>query len=192
MDDVTTALAWARANVGQFGGDPDFVAVAGCSAGGHLASLAGLASDADTAVDAVVSIYGLYDWKDRSTKERDRFVQFLERIVVKRSQARHPAVFLAASPIEQTHASAPPFLVVHGSADGIIPVAEARSFVARLRAVSRAKVGYIELPGLGHGFDLVDATHTAPVVVAIGRFLAQIRRDHTADRDDRNTSTNMP
>ena len=86
-----------------------------------------------TSVDAVVSVYGLYDWQDRSTKERDHFMRFLERIVVKRSQARHPEVFLAASPIEQTHASAPPFLVVHGSADGIIPVAEARSFVARLR-----------------------------------------------------------
>ena len=192
MEDVRAALAWARANVGQFGGDPDFVAVAGCSAGGHLASLAGLASGAGTSVDAVVSIYGLYDWQDRSTRERDRFMRFLERIVVKRSQARHPEVFLAASPIDQTHASAPPFLVVHGSADAIIPVAEARSFVARLRAVSRAKVGYIELPGLGHGFDLIDARHTAPVVAAIGRFLTQMHRDHTAARVSRRRPRQLP
>ena len=40
--DVTSAIAWARANAEQYGGDPSFVAVAGCSAGGHMASLAGL------------------------------------------------------------------------------------------------------------------------------------------------------
>ena len=102
--------------------------------------------------------------------------------MVGQSQIRRPEVFLAASPIEKIHESAPPFVVVHGSADAIIPVTEARSFVERLRAVSRAKVGYIELPGLGHGFDLVDATHTAPVVAAIGRFLTQIHRDRTAVR----------
>ncbi|WP_410506712.1 alpha/beta hydrolase [Mycobacterium sp. 29Ha] len=192
MQDVTAAVAWARANADQFGGDPDFLAVAGTSAGGHLASLVGLASDAETSVDAVVSIYGLYDWQDRSTRERDHFMRFLERIVVKRSQARHPEVFLAASPIDQTHALAPPFLVVHGSADALIPVAEARSFVARLRAVSRAKVGYIELPGLGHGFDLIDATHTAPVIAAIGRFLTQIHRDHAAARVGRRRPRQLP
>ncbi|MGZ6779065.1 MAG: alpha/beta hydrolase fold domain-containing protein, partial [Mycobacterium sp.] len=65
--DVNAAIAWARASVEQYGGDPGFVAVAGASAGGHLASLAGLtpgderfrgelADDADTSVDAVVSI----------------------------------------------------------------------------------------------------------------------------------------
>ena len=40
--DVNAAIAWTRANVDQYGGDRDFVAIAGCSAGGHLAALAGL------------------------------------------------------------------------------------------------------------------------------------------------------
>ena len=42
ITDVKTAIAWARANVDKFGGDRNFVAIAGCSAGGHLAALAGL------------------------------------------------------------------------------------------------------------------------------------------------------
>ncbi|SBS77890.1 Esterase/lipase (fragment) [uncultured Mycobacterium sp.] len=78
ITDVKAAIAWARANAEQFGGDPSFVAVAGCSAGGHLATLAGLTNgdpqwqaelhaDADTSVDAVVSVYGLYHWHDKST-----------------------------------------------------------------------------------------------------------------------------
>jgi acetyl esterase/lipase len=193
MTDVKAAIAWARANAQQFGGDPDFVAVAGCSAGGHLATLAGLTAndpqwqadlpaEADTSVDAVVSVYGLYDWHDRSTPERDRFMEFLERVVVKRSQARHPEVFRAASPMERVHSFAPPFLAVHGSRDGLIPVEEARSFVDRLRSVSDATVAYIELPGVGHGFDLVDGVRTAPVVAAIGRFLHHVHQVRVQDK----------
>ena len=185
ITDVKAAIAWARANAQRFGGDPNFVAVAGCSAGGHLATLAGLTANdpqwqaelpaaADTSVDAVVSVYGLYDWQDRSTQERDRFMEFLERVVVKRSQATHPEVFRAASPTGRIHSLAPPFLAVHGSDDRLIPVAEARAFVDRLRSVSEAAVGYIELPGVGHGFDLLDGVRTAPVVAAIGRFLNQV------------------
>jgi acetyl esterase/lipase len=192
MTDVKAAIAWARANAQQFGGDPNFVAVAGCSAGGHMATLAGLSAndpqwqadlpaEADTSVDAVVSVYGLYDWHDRSTPERDCFMEFLERVVVKRSQARHPEVFRAASPMERVHSFAPPFLAVHGSADGLIPVGEARSFVDRLRSVSEATVGYIELPGVGHGFDLVDGVRTAPVVAAIGRFLHHVHQVRLQD-----------
>jgi acetyl esterase/lipase len=188
MTDVKAAIAWARANAGQFGGDPNFVAVAGCSAGGHMATLAGLTGNdpkwqkelpagADTSVDAVVSAYGLYDWVDRSTDERDRFMEFLERVVVKRSQARRPEVFRAASPMERVHSFAPPFLAVHGSEDRLIPVGEARAFVERLRSVSESAVGYIELPGVGHGFDLIDGVRTAPVIAAIGRFLQHVHRE---------------
>ena len=190
MTDVKAAVAWARANVARFGGDPDFIVAAGSSAGGHLATLLGLtandpawqgdlADDADTSVDAVVSLYGLYDWQDRTTAQRANFMRFLERVVVKRSQVRHPEVFRAASPVDRVHSLAPPFLVVHGSRDSLIPVDEARAFVQRLRSVSAAKVGYVELPGVGHGFDLLDGARTGAVVNAIGRFLGQIYKDRS-------------
>ena len=71
-------------------------------------------------MDAVVGIYGRYDWEDRSTVERDRFVDFLERVVVKRRIDRHPEVFRDASPIARIHPDAPPFLVIHGSSDTVI------------------------------------------------------------------------
>lgn len=189
--DVKTAIAWARANVDKFGGDRGFVAVAGASAGGHLAALAGLTGSADrdaeyadhlpaggdTSVDAVVGIYGRYDWEDRSTAERAAFVDFLERVVVGRSMRRHQDIYRQASPIARVHSDAPPFLVVHGSADTVIPVQQARSFADRLREVSRAKVGYLELPGAGHGFDMTDGARTGAMSTAIGLFLNQIHRD---------------
>ena len=190
ITDVKTAIAWARANVDKFGGDRDFVAVAGTSAGGHLAALAGLTpSDpefdatlpegSDTSVDAVVGIYGRYDWEDRSTVERDRFVDFLERVVVKRKLAKKPELFRNASPIARTHAGAPPFLVVHGSGDTVIPVQQARDFVEKLRGDSRAVVSYVELPGAGHGFDMTDGARTGSTATAIGLFLNQVHRNQT-------------
>src|SRR5690625_1921092 len=191
--DVKTAIAWAHANVDKFGGDRDFVAVAGSSAGGHLAALAGLTGSAlgdrefgdrlpagaDTSVDAVVGLYGRYDWQDRSTPERVAFVDFLERVVVGRSIRRHRDLYRKASPIARVHPEARPFLVVHGSADTVIPVAQARAFAGRLRKVSRAKVGYLELPGAGHGFDLTDGARTGAVNTAISLFLNRIHRDYS-------------
>ncbi|WP_054600768.1 alpha/beta hydrolase [Mycolicibacterium fortuitum] len=194
ITDVKAAIAWARANVDKFGGDRNFVAIAGCSAGGHLAALAGLTpnhpdlqgdlpDNADTRVDAVIGIYGRYDWEDRSTEERVRFVDFLERVVVGRKLDRHPEIYRQASPIAQIHPDAPPFLVIHGTGDSVIPVAQARSFVERLKAVSRSVVGYIELPGAGHAFDMTDGARTGAMATAIGLFLNQIHRSRAIDRD---------
>jgi acetyl esterase/lipase len=190
ITDVKTAIAWARANVDKFGGDRNFVAVAGSSAGGHLAALAGLTINdkemqaelpegSDTSVDAVVGIYGRYDWEDRSTAERVRFMDFLERVVVKHRTSRHPEIFRKASPIARVHPKAPPFLVVHGTGDTVIPVAQARGFVERLRAVSHSVVSYVELPGAGHAFDMIDGARTGSMATAIGLFLNQIHRNRT-------------
>lgn len=193
IQDVKAAVAWARANVDQFGGDRDFVTIAGTSAGGHLASLAGLTpgdpafeteltDDADTSVEAAVGIYGRYDWEDQSSPDRKRFIEFLESVVVKRRINRHPDVYRAASPIARVHPDAPPFLVVHGTADGLIPVAQAQAFVEKLRSVSTQPVAYLELPGAHHGFDMTDGARAASAATAVGLFLNEIHRAHLAVR----------
>ncbi|OBK71218.1 alpha/beta hydrolase [Mycobacterium sp. 1274761.0] len=191
--DVNAAIAWARANIAQYGGDPRFVAVAGCSAGGHLASLAGLtpgderfrgelADDADTSVDAVVSIYGRYDWEDRSTPTRRNFQGFLERVVVGRKQSRHPDVYSAASPLARIHADAPPFFLIHGTHDAIIPVHEARQFRAALESTSRNGVVYCEIPRAGHAFDLVDTSHARRCAVEVSNFLDEVKARRAESR----------
>jgi acetyl esterase/lipase len=187
--DVNAAIAWARANVDRFGGDRRFVAIAGCSAGGHLAALAGLTAGdpafrgellehADTSVDAVIGIYGRYDWQDRSTAARENFQGFLERVVVGRKQKRYPDLFSAASPMARIHQDAPPFFLIHGDSDVVIPVDEARSFRDALRATSRNPVKYCEIPRAGHAFDLVDTSHARRCSVEAARFLNDVHQRH--------------
>jgi acetyl esterase/lipase len=100
-------------------------------------------------------------------------------VVVKRKLKKHPEIFRKASPIHQVHADAPPFLVVHGSGDSVIPVWQAQSFVEKLRAVSESVVGYVELPGAGHAFDMIDGARTGATSTAIGLFLNQIHRNRS-------------
>lgn len=187
IDDVSAAIDWTHRTIGEFGGDPDFITIAGCSAGGHLAALAALTrTDADASaspaarVRAAVGLYGRYDWQDRSTEERRRFMHFLESVVVGRREAAAPEVFRSASPIALVDDNAPPFFVVHGTSDAVIPVAQARHFVKTLHERSSSAVRYLELPGAGHAFDIFDGARTDHVVAAVGRFL-QEQWDH---RDD--------
>jgi acetyl esterase/lipase len=103
-------------------------------------------------------------------------MEFLEHMVVKRRQSERPDLFRSASPVALVRAEAPPFLVIHGTGDALIPVSEARCFVERLKQVSRAPVSYVELPGAAHGFDLLDGARTGAAATAIGLFLNHIHR----------------
>jgi acetyl esterase/lipase len=56
----------------------------------------------------------------------------------------------------------------------LIPVEQARSFVGRLREVSRQPVVYAELPYAQHAFDIFGSARAAHAAVAVEQFLAEI------------------
>jgi acetyl esterase/lipase len=62
-------------------------------------------------------------------------------------------VYVDASPIQRLRADAPPFFILHGQDDSIIPVPEGRDFVEALREVSTSTVAYAEIPHAQHAFD---------------------------------------
>lgn len=185
--DCKRALAWIRAHIADYGGDPDNVSVTGGSAGGHLASMMALTADRkeyqpgfehiDTTVRAAVPIYGAYDLTNRlGTWPDAAFRRLLQPWVIKGFLDETPELFEAASPIDQVTEDAPPMLIVHGTRDTVTPVEDARLFAQRLGTASRNPVLYAELHGAQHAFDVFPSIRTAKLVEGVERFLTMCAR----------------
>jgi acetyl esterase/lipase len=189
--DLKRGLAWIKEHADEYDIDPDFVCVTGGSAGGHLAAMMGLTAndpafqpgfeDVDTSLAAAVPFYGIYDFTDQGAfgSDPEIFRRFLEPLVIQAFLAEEPERFAAASPIHHLRPDAPPFFVVHGDRDTLAPVADARTFVDQLRAVSSAPVLYAEMRGAQHAFEVFPSVRTATVIEGVERFLSTLwaRRD---------------
>ena len=183
--DVKAAIKWIKEHGEEYGADPEFIAITGGSAGGHLSALAALTpndpdyqpgfEDADTTVQACVPFYGVYDFTDRRGHwKRSLLRPMLEHRIVKRRIREAKEVFEKASPMSRINPDAPPFFVVHGTRDSLVPVQEARVFVELLREASRAPVLYAELPGAQHAFEIFPSERTGHTLVGVERFLAWV------------------
>ncbi|CAN5268499.1 alpha/beta hydrolase [soil metagenome] len=185
IGDVKRALAWVKANIADHGGDPGFVAITGGSAGGHLSSLAALSAneaafqpgfeEADTSVVAAVPFYGVYDWTNRDGTGRADMEDMLARKVLKSRLEEARDVWEQASTMSWVGPDAPPFFVIHGTNDTLVPVEQARAFVDLLRAGSKEPVAYAELPGAQHAFEIFDSPRTLYTAAAVHRFLEAVR-----------------
>jgi acetyl esterase/lipase len=181
--DVKRAVAWVRENIADYGGDPSFIAITGGSAGGHLASLAALTpndpafqpgfEDADTTIQAVAPYYGVYDFTDAENMH-ELMLPFLEQFVMRARYADDPERFWTASPISYTHHEAPPFFVLHGEKDELVPCGQARAFCAALRAAGAPTVAYAELANAHHAFDIISTVRSRLAADAVADFLGVV------------------
>ncbi|MGA7049746.1 MAG: alpha/beta hydrolase [Mycobacterium sp.] len=181
--DVKRAIAWTKEHIAEYGGDPDWIAITGGSAGGHLSSLAALTpndprfqpgfEEADTRVQVAVPFYGVYDFTRSDNSVHPLMVPMVAKNVFKLSRTEIAEPLRVASPISHVSADAPPFFVLHGTNDSLVPVEQARSFTARLAEVSRQPVVYAELPCAQHAFDIFGSARAAHAAVAVEQFLAK-------------------
>lgn len=180
--DAKLAMKWIRENIGGYGGDPDWVAVTGGSAGGHLCALLALSAndprfqpgfeEVDTRLRAAVPFYGIYDLADReNVRGRSSMRPMLERYVMPVALDQDPDAWDQVSPVCHVSDKAPPFFVIHGRHDALAFVEDARLFVTALRAASLEPVVYAELPYAQHAFDVFHSERTAHAVGAVHRFL---------------------
>lgn len=120
LHDVQAVLRWIRRNPLGLPVDPGRIGLWGQSAGGHLAALAGLDRSRRTPIHAVVTISAptdlLYPGGDVRIDRASPVTALVGGdVTTHRDQLR------AASPIAHVAADAPPFLIVHGSADETVP-----------------------------------------------------------------------
>lgn len=185
--DCKRAIAWIREHAEEFGVDPDFICVAGGSAGGHLAAMVALTAndpeyqpgfeEADTTVQAAVPIYGVYDLADEDSLMTAGFRDLFAGPTVFGSRYRDNAdAFRRYSPIHRVHPDAPPMMIIHGSRDALVPIESARPFAARMAATSRSAVVWVELLGAQHAFDLFPSPRTVRTIEYVERFLDGVHR----------------
>jgi acetyl esterase/lipase len=198
--DVKRAIAWVREHADEYGIDPDFIVISGGSAGGHLASLAALTPNrgelqpgfegADTSVAACISLYGVYDLTNRHDHwPHPGLLDVLERWVIKAPLADARDTYTMMSPVSHLDDKAPPFLLIHGDCDSVVPVAEGRAFFAELREVSQAPCAYLEIPGAQHAFEIFPSPRTMHVLRGVERFVRHIYRQYARKRNSTETAS---
>jgi acetyl esterase/lipase len=159
LQDVRAAIRFLKANAAKYGIDPTKVALWGGSAGGHLAALGGLSCGApgiddkpqpagSECVQAVVSWYGVFDFAPMVQRAEQAPVALLGC----ESGATCPANKIAAvSPLTYLDAKDPPFLLIHGDDDKVVPAEQSRIAATRMMAVG-VPVETIFMPGIDHSW----------------------------------------
>jgi acetyl esterase/lipase len=136
--DCKAAVRWLRARATEYGLDGEHIGVWGDSAGAHLAALVGLTSDVaglegdiglhgvSSRVQAVCAYFGAMDLIALLGPDMDRgpLSPLISQLIGAESLTRHADKLRAASPIAYVSAGAPPFLLLHGDVDTIIPVSQ--------------------------------------------------------------------
>lgn len=164
IQDCKAAIRWLRANADKYGIDPDRFGVWGASAGGHLAALVGTAGDVNdfdvgpnagvsSRVQAVCDFFGPTDL----TKMGD-FPS-----VINHDAADAPEAKLIGGPVQENKDKAqranpiayvtkddPPFLIVHGDKDPLVPHNQSELLCDALIRAS-VTVTFHTVQGGGHG-----------------------------------------
>jgi len=159
FDDCQRAVRWVRHQADEYEVKRSRIGALGRSAGAHLAALLGTVretrDDSDpllakysSQVNAVVDMYGPADLRKQYAHARNK--QTMLDFMGKPPQQAQ-SKYRAASPALQVTRKSAPFLILHGSADPVVPVEQAKLMDAALRAKGvPSKLVIIE--GAGHGW----------------------------------------
>lgn len=182
LDDVRTAVRWARANADELGVEPDRITLKGHSAGAHLSLLTAYTDDPDAGgggVAAVVALYPPIGFYAAPAPQPDPETGRPPR-APRRDDGRAPAYMLLAdsededlvrsvSPLDQVTASSPPTMIVQGTADNMVPYGS--SLILHRALLDAGVPADLHLHhGVGHEFDNVP-TLNATVADEVSRFL---------------------
>ncbi len=161
VEDIRCAVRYLRAVAGKHRLDPKRVLAMGPSSGGHLAAMAAVAGDdprfdndqckhqeQSAAVAGVVAFYAPLDL--RLFMGAGVPVEILTTFLGV-NPIDDPKKAALASPITHLDAKDPPFLLVHGADDILVPPGQSRSFKWALDRLGVPSL-HVEVPKTGHGF----------------------------------------
>ena len=181
IEDVKCVVRYLRAHASQYNLDKDHIGAAGASAGGHLVALLGLADEAagwDTGeyadqssrVQAVVTLAGPSDFTrgDYNSATMAIYYAFDE-------MPGSPSEKLAAaSPVTYISPEDPPFLIIHGDKDSIVPVEQAYVLDEQLKNAGVPA----ELVIVRNGSHSIDGENISPTEEEISNLLIAFLEKH--------------
>ena len=173
VHDAQRAVRFIRHNAKRFGIRADRIGALGGSSGGHLVNMLGTldgkgdpespdAVEQESAkVQTVVSLYGPSDMRKVDTPFGSVSVtSFLGNRPPRRDAPKNSyeaRLYAEASPVEHVSPDDPPFLLIHGDGDAVVPYSQSEIMEAALKKAGVA-VKLIRVPGGGHGTAFPGAT----------------------------------
>ncbi len=144
--DCKNAVRWLRQNAERLQIDPERIGVIGGSAGGHLAAMVALTGPeldppgtGSCRVQCAVDLYGPVLWFE----QRDISM-------FRKTRAEAPELYKQADPRTHADKNDPPILILHGTADKTVAVADSEALAVALKAA-----------GVEHQLEIIpDAPHT--------------------------------
>lgn len=161
IEDVKCAIRCIRANAKKYGVDPTRIGAWGGSAGGHLVSLLGL-TDASAGFDGsggylnqssrVVAVVDMFGPTDLTNLYAGVNPQMMESVFG--TVDRNGEIAKKASPVTYVSTEAPPFLILHGELDALVPLSQSQILYEKLKATG-VPATLVLVKNAGHGFSPV-------------------------------------
>lgn len=166
LEDCKAAVRWLRAHANTYKLNPERFGAWGSSAGGHLAAMLGTTSETDmfdvgahltvsSRVQAVVDYFGPTDFLQMDAhRPPDGMLHDVadspESELIGGPIQEHKAKVAAANPITYITPHTPPFLIVHGGRDPLVPYHQSQLLETALKQADVPVVLYCA-KGEGHG-----------------------------------------
>ncbi|XP_011614113.1 probable isoprenylcysteine alpha-carbonyl methylesterase ICMEL1 [Takifugu rubripes] len=168
VQDIADCLVWARESGAKFNFDKDKIVLIGHSAGAHLCALtalfladereellveAGVQREVAESVRGVIGLSGVYNILEHYEHERKRAVEYVSTMHKAMNGVENFPYYSPTHVLKEVGqdklSRLPPFALLHGSSDFVVPVQSSCKFSALLSGLD-VKVSLYLLPGLNH------------------------------------------
>ncbi|MBK9927272.1 MAG: alpha/beta hydrolase [Anaerolineales bacterium] len=184
IEDIKCAVRYLRAHQYEYNLDPDRFAAVGASAGGHLAALLATADpsagwdvgeylDQSSKVQAVIVMSGIADFTSNIPNGLNTSIFYSFGYLAGSNTPENAT----ASPITYVTPDDPPFLIIHGDKDGVVPIAQAEILDQKLKEAGVPST-FVTIQGGDHSLKTLSGEPTIPSQEEYSKIISDFLKEH--------------